>query len=487
MPPRAGASKLEDSRFLESVSLEARAAPPSSFHRLQGPQLVDFAWNILISFTRVSHRHFILAVNTAVMYEVATAARSDTETVSRPVVDVVIPVYNEQDDLAASVERLRAYLAAHLPFPFRITIADNASTDATAEISQRLATRFPEVMVLRLEQKGRGRALAAAWGSSDAQVLAYMDVDLSTDLHAVLPLIAPLVSGHSHVAIGTRLDHKARVVRGAKREAISRSYNLLLKRLMSARFSDAQCGFKAIRSDVARQLLPHVHDTGWFFDTELLLLAERAGLRVHEVPVDWVDDPVSSVDIIATAKADLLGMARLARSFARGDIPLDEIRRNLAVPPDAGASTFLGQVGRFAGVGLLSTAAYIVLYTALRAGFDAQWSNLVALAVTAVFNTAANRRFTFGISGRRRLWTHLAQGLVVFGAALAITSGSLAALYHFVTNPSRTLELAVEVGANALATVVRFLGLRVWVFATHRTSPTALLTNPTMQTPEDHR
>src|SRR5690606_7716709 len=144
----------------------------------------------------------------------------------------------------------------------------------------------------------------AAWARSDAQVVAYMDVDLSTDLNALLPLVAPLVSGHSDLAIGTRLDAAARVVRGPKREIISRCYNLLLKASLQARFSYAQCAFKVIRTDLARYLLPLVRDGEWFFDTELLVLAERAGLRIHEVPVDWIDDPDSRVDIVDTARKD---------------------------------------------------------------------------------------------------------------------------------------------------------------------------------------
>ena len=164
------------------------------------------------------------------------------------------------------------------------------------------------------------------WDDSDAQVLAYMDVDLSTDLAALLPLVAPLISGHSDVAIGTRLSRGSRVVRGAKREFISRCYNLILRSTLAARFSDAQCGFKAIRADVAHALLPHVEDTGWFFDTELLVLAERSGLRIHEVPVDWVDDPDSRVDIVSTAVADLKGVARLLKGFATGAIPVGRHR-----------------------------------------------------------------------------------------------------------------------------------------------------------------
>src|SRR5207237_2884748 len=137
--------------------------------------------------------------------------------------------------------------------------------------------------------------------ASRARVVAYMDVDLSTRLDAMLPLVAPVLSGHSDVAIGSRLAADARVVRGAKREVISRTYNLLLKATLRNRFSGAQCGFKALRSDVAEALLPLVEDDGWFFDTELLVLAEHNGLRIHEVPVDWVDDPDSRVDLAGTA------------------------------------------------------------------------------------------------------------------------------------------------------------------------------------------
>ena len=156
-----------------------------------------------------------------------------------------------------------------------------------------------------------------------------MDVDLSTDLDGLLPLVAPLISGHSDVAIGSRLARGARVVRGPKREFISRCYNLLLRMVLHLGCSDAQCGFKAVRSDAAQQLLPLVEDTGWFFDTELLVLAERAGLRIHEVPVDWVDDPDSRVDIIATAVADLKGVARVLGGLASGRIPVDRIRERL--------------------------------------------------------------------------------------------------------------------------------------------------------------
>ena len=219
----------------------------------------------------------------------ATAPALDTRApvvATRPEIDIVIPVYNEEADLEGSVRRLHRYLTDRLPIPARITIADNASTDSTHPLARRLAAELPDVRVVHLDQKGRGRALRAAWSASDAGVLVYMDVDLSTDLDGLLPLVAPLLSGHSDISIGSRLAPGAHVVRGAKRELISRAYNAILKLTLRTRFSDAQCGFKAIRADRARELVPIVGDESWFFDTELLVLAERSGLRIHEVPVD---------------------------------------------------------------------------------------------------------------------------------------------------------------------------------------------------------
>src|ERR1700722_7949651 len=215
-----------------------------------------------------------------------------------PQVDVVVPVRNEERDLVPSIRRLVTYLRESFPFTARITIADNGSTDATWAIATGLARELAEGRGVHMELPGRGRALREIWSQSEAEVLAYMDVDLSTDLNALLPLVAPLLSRHSDLAIGSRLAHGSRVVRGLKREVISRCYNLLLRITLGARFSDAQCGFKAIGAFQARELLPLVEDRGWFFDTELLVLAERAGLRIHEVPVDWIDDADSRVDIV---------------------------------------------------------------------------------------------------------------------------------------------------------------------------------------------
>ncbi len=378
--------------------------------------------------------------------------------------DIVVPVYNEQATLDTSIRRLHDYLTGQIDTTWRITIADNASTDATAAIADRLAGELPGVIAVHLAEKGRGRALKYVWGHSPAEVLVYLDEDLSTDLAALPPLVAPLLSGHSDLAIGTRLGRSARVARGSRREFISRSYNLLLRGTMAVRFTDAQCGFKAIRHDVADRLLPHVEDNAWFFDTELLILAERAGMRIHEIPVDWVDDPHSSVDIVSTAVEDVRGMLRVGTNIARGRIPLEAIYAEFGRRPFARSPGFFGQVVRFGVVGVLSTAAFALLYLALQGVMAAQAANFVALLLTTSANTGANRRFTFGVRGRPGAVKHQFQGLIVFGIAWAMTSGSLVLLNLVVPNASAQAQLIVLTVANLLATLVRFALLRLWVF-----------------------
>jgi putative flippase GtrA len=358
-----------------------------------------------------------------------------------PRVEIVIPVYNEDAALEASVRRLRSYLQAELPFAWKIAIADNGSTDATPRVAGALARELSGVSVLHCSARGRGRALRSAWLASDADVVCYMDVDLSTDLRGLLPLVAPLVSGHSDVAIGTRLAPGAHVVRGRKRELISRAYNRLLHATLAARFTDAQCGFKAMRADVARALLPEVHDDAWFFDTELLMLAQRGGLRIHEVPVDWVDDPDSRVDVVRTALDDLRGIVRLL----------------------AGA-----RLTRFAFIGVCSTLAYALLLVTLRGPLGVGAANALALAITAVGNTQANRRLTFGLRGRTGLIRQHVMGACVYVLTLGLTLGALGALRAVDPHPAQAVELAVLLVASASATVTRYVALRTWVFARER-------------------
>lgn len=243
---------------------------------------------------------------------ITQAARLAPEEHLEPaVVEIVVPVFNEEHTLAASIRHLRRYLNNEFPLSASVVIADNGSTDSTWPRAEELSAELAGVRALRTERQGRGHALRTAWSISTAAVVAYMDVDLSTDLDALFPLVAPLLSGHSDVAIGSRLAPGARVVRSTKREVISRVYNLILRAALGTQVSDAQCGFKALRAEVARFLMPLIEDEAWFFDTELLVLAERQGLRIHEVAVDWMEDPDSRVRIAATAWADLKGIRRL--------------------------------------------------------------------------------------------------------------------------------------------------------------------------------
>ena len=374
-------------------------------------------------------------------------------------VDIVVPVYNEAATLRASLLRLHAFLTERFPLSWRITIADNASTDGTWEIARALSDELAGVRALHLDQKGRGRALRAAWSGSESPVVAYMDVDLSTELEALLPLVAPLVSGHSDVAIGSRLAHGARVVRGPKREVISRGYNLLLKLTLRSGFSDAQCGFKAIRTEVARELLPLVEDEAWFFDTELLVLAEHNGLRIHEVPVDWVDDADSRVDVVRTAKSDLQGIWRMVKRLASGSAQAE----SLAERPGRVQPSFTGQVVRFASIGLLSTALFSLLFYALAGQIGAVAAGVIAMLICSLANTAANRRLTFALRGRADLVRHHAAALGVNLLPLALTTGTLVAL-EMVGTDDRGVQLVAVTAANAGATAARFVLLRIWVF-----------------------
>ena len=386
-------------------------------------------------------------------------------------IEVVIPVFNEEKGLEASVRRLHSYTRDRFPFSVTITIADNASTDGTWAIASRLAGELSGVQAIHLERKGRGLALAQAWLASDSPVVAYMDVDLSTDLDALLPLVAPVLSGHSDLSIGSRLARGARVVRGPRREVISRAYNLLLKVALGVGFRDAQCGFKAMRSEVARALLPSVENRAWFFDTELLVLAERAGLRIHELPVDWTDDPDSRVDVLATALEDLRGVWRISRRLAAGWSldGLSGLKR--AVPRSSG----IRQLWRFLLIGALSTGAYAALYWAFRGVWAAPLANAAALVLTGVANTAANRRLTFGVRGSQGLARDHVGGLTALAVALVTTGCAIAGLHALAPSAGRATELAVLTIANVIATITRFLLLRALIYHPRRAREGVLL------------
>jgi glycosyltransferase involved in cell wall biosynthesis len=370
------------------------------------------------------------------------------------VVDIVIPVHNEAAVLEESVTTLERYLRLQFPFSWRITIADNASADTTWQIACVLAATIDGVRAIRLEQKGRGRALRTAWADTDATIVAYMDVDLSTRLDAFLPLIAPLLSGHSDVAIGSRLAAGSTVARGPRREFISRSYNTILHAVFGNGFRDAQCGFKAVRRDVADLLVPMVKDQEWFFDTELLLLAERNGLRVHEVPVTWVDDPDSRVKVVGTARDDLKGVARMVNTFMRGRGTVD-LGAAARAPL---ADDFGRQLVVFAKIGVASTLVSLALFLLLRDSVGAVWANLIAVGATAVGNTWANRRYTFGYRDSRQRGRHYMGGVAISLAGLFLTSVALTAVTGEVA------QVLVLLVSWSLVTVARFGLLRNWVF-----------------------
>jgi len=226
-------------------------------------------------------------------------------------VDVVIPVYNEEHVLAQSVATLRQFLSKGFPHKWRILIADNASTDNTLAVAQELAQKHPDVASLHIPEKGRGRALKASWLGSAADIVSYMDVDLSTELKAFPLLIQAIASEGYHVATGSRLSLGSDIRRSLKREVLSRGYNVMIKALFFTRFSDAQCGFKALSRQAVRALVPLIENNDWFFDTELLILAEKAGYPVKEIPVRWLEDLDTRVNIRKTVWQDIRGLVRL--------------------------------------------------------------------------------------------------------------------------------------------------------------------------------
>ena len=384
------------------------------------------------------------------------AIRTDTE-----LVEIVVPVHNEAQTLEATIERLRGYLDRCFPFPAIVTIADNASIDGTDALARALAARRDGVQALHLDEKGRGRALRTSWIASRAEVVAYMDADLATGLEALLPLVAPLLSGHSDIAIGSRLTGGAHVVRGPRRELISRCYNALLRVTLGSHFSDAQCGFKAMRADAARLLLPLVQDNGWFFDTELLVLAERNGLRIHEVPVDWVDDSDSRVDIVRTSLDDLRGIWRLLTTRRN---PPAAVTLPSGASPDPEASSL---VARFTGIGTLSTVAYIVLFLIFGQWLGPYGANALALALCTAANTWAHARLAAPPAARPSGRDVLVAGTTLYAVILGLTSAGLA-VATLVDPSSKLLEVVAIAVATAAAALLRFVVVHAWSFRLHR-------------------
>jgi putative flippase GtrA len=377
-------------------------------------------------------------------------------------IEIAIPVYNEQDVLESSIRRLRSYLDRSFPFTASIVIMDNASIDDTWVIAERLCDELEGVTAVHLEKKGKGRAVRAAWTLSRSEIVAYMDVDLSTDLDGLLPLVAPLLSGHSQLAIGSRIAPGSRVLRGAKREFISRSYNLILRTTLRSRFSDAQCGFKAMRRDTVGPLLQTVEDNHWFFDTELLMQAERRGYRIHEVPVDWIDDPDTRVNVGGVMWNDLRGVWRLA--CQRHGVEPGGTQSPARHAPTAHEDD--RELARYASVGVLSTALYLTLFLVLRSAMGIFVANVIAVAATTLVNTLAHLMFTFRSKSTGRGRYAAIAATCSFLIQIGLTSAALALVYA-VGATSTVWEGLVLLAGMVAASAVKFVLLREWAFRRH--------------------
>ena len=366
-------------------------------------------------------------------------------------VDVVVPVHNDADALNACVARLRDHLLATLPVPWRITIVDSASTDGTWQTAQELADRFAGVTAMRLEAEGRGRAVRAAWAASQASVLAYVDVQLSTDLNAFLPLVAPLLTGHSDVAVGSRFSRGARVTHGPGRGLNSRGYSRVLTLALGTRVRDTQCGFKAVRAEVAHVLLPAVQDDTWFFDTEFLVLAERLGLRIAELPVDWTGSPGVPAGGPPTRRHDVRGMWRLAKTLwlRRVNVELGESAPRRG-PVGNGNAVF-----RFLRLVLCFAALYLAGFLALQPALGAYWANGLTLTMVTLVCACANRRYAHGrrASVASRYWGFKA--IAAYVGSLAGTTAVLKILFLSSIKPSLTVQATVATLIAALVVSLR--------------------------------
>ena len=239
-----------------------------------------------------------------------------------PRVDVVIPVYNEVKVLEQSVMTTLDLFEKNPQYDWRVVIADNGSNDGTSELARSLDERFERVKALVLEVKGRGLALREAWLTSDAQIVSYMDVDLSTDILHLPELVAMVAERGCDVAIGSRLAKGSKTDRQLKREITSRGYVALIRMTFPRlRISDAQCGFKALNRRAVEATVPFIENRMWFFDTEMLILAQQAGLKICELPVRWVEDKDTKVKIISTAMEDIRGLARMRFRRRRSAAP----------------------------------------------------------------------------------------------------------------------------------------------------------------------
>jgi len=228
-------------------------------------------------------------------------------------IDIVIPVYNEAPILRKNVSRVVSFLELDSAYKdYKVIIVDNGSRDKTFEIAQELAVQYAKVNVIHLNQKGRGRALRKAWQESEADIVSYMDADLSTDLEAMHKLFNAIIIDGYDIAVGFRLSSVFRVKRTLVRSFLSYGYNLLIKIIWRIKeLPDVQCGFKALTKNAADAIVPKIENQNWFFDTELLILAYRRRCKIKFIPVKWEERLNGKVKILDTVFEDIVGIVKL--------------------------------------------------------------------------------------------------------------------------------------------------------------------------------
>jgi glycosyltransferase involved in cell wall biosynthesis len=354
---------------------------------------------------------------------------------------IMLPVYNEAPTLKRSIASLQPFLSDPIltsNAQVKVVLVDNASTDDTSQIGAELADEYDNVEYLRLEHKGRGYALKTAWLQSDADVVAYMDIDLSTSLAHLNDLVLPLLNDEADIVFGSRLSKNSSVTgRSLTREVLSRGYNKLLKFFMAADFKDAQCGFKAIRRDVFEKLAPNIKDKEWFFDTELLLQSEYNKYRMLELPVVWVDDPDSKVKLARTVRADLKGMARVYRK----EKPYAPFHRLFS----------------FGVIGLITTVGYGVMYYLLTRVLHPQLAILLTLSAMTLINVSLNRHFTYRKTTSADISIHYIVGVTAFLLSWAISGGGLYVIEKIHGPFSAVHETFIVVGLSLVGTVIKYV------------------------------
>jgi len=201
---------------------------------------------------------------------------------------VVLPARNEELIIRDNVLRLYEYMQGAFPNDdWKIVVSDNNSSDRTAEIVKELAEKHARIEYLLVTVVGKGAAVKNAWEKYSSDVYMFMDSDLATDIHGIPMLVEPLRLETSDIACGSRFLRESAVERSLIRRVTSFGYRLVVKLLLSIKVRDLPCGFKAINEKAKKALLSKIESDGWFFDSELIILGEKLGLRVQEIPVRW--------------------------------------------------------------------------------------------------------------------------------------------------------------------------------------------------------